>query len=139
MQVKGVRVAGCRNATLLQIRHSIPRQQGCLENSDHTSSEVARWNSYSRHSFLQSTLRWSFAMENRGGFIVIYKSCYILSEKPWLWNCDFHIQDLTVETVRKLLFNHIVANAPFLYPLKSSYGFLMYSGGKERVHWDRVG
>ena len=146
MQVKEVRVAGCMNATLLQTRHSIPRQQVCLEDCDHTFNEVERWNCYSRHRFLQGTLLWWFAMENSGGlkdrnklqFFLIYKSYYLLSEKSWLWNCDFHIQDLIVESVRKLFFNQIAANSPFLYPLKNPYGFLMFSRGKERMHWDRM-
>ena len=40
------------------------------------------------------------------------------------------------------LFNPFVPNAPFLYPLKTSenfYGFLMFSGCRERVHWERMG
>ena len=35
-----------------------------------------------------------------------------------------------------------VPNGPFLYPLKTSekpYGFLMFSGGRERVYWERMG
>ena len=40
-----------------------------------------------------------------------------------------------------ILFNPFVPNAPFLYPLKTEnpYGFLMFSGGTERVHWERMG
>ena len=36
-----------------------------------------------------------------------------------------------------------VPNAPFLHPLKTSenlpYGFLMFSGGREKVHWVWMG
>ena len=35
------------------------------------------------------------------------------------------------------LFNPFVPNAPFLYPLKTS--FLMFSEGRERVHCERIG
>ena len=38
--------------------------------------------------------------------------------------------------------NSFVPNGPFLYPLKTSrkrYGFLMLSGGRERVHWEQMG
>ena len=31
-------------------------------------------------------------------------------------------------------FNPFVPNAPFLYP----YGFLMFSEGRERVHWEQM-
>ena len=31
-------------------------------------------------------------------------------------------------------FNPFVINVPFLYPLKTS----MFSGGRERVHWERM-
>ena len=38
-------------------------------------------------------------------------------------------------------FNPFVPNAPFLYPLKTSkpYGFLMFAGRIERVHWEQMG
>ena len=41
-------------------------------------------------------------------------------------------------------FNLFVPNAPFLYPLKilenlTVLDFLMFSGGRERVHWERMG
>ena len=40
--------------------------------------------------------------------------------------------------------NAFVPNAPFLYLLKTSenlkpYGFLMFSGGRERMHWEQMG
>ena len=39
-------------------------------------------------------------------------------------------------------FNRFIPNAPFLYPpenIRKPYGFLMFSGGRERVHWERMG
>ena len=33
--------------------------------------------------------------------------------------------------------NSFVPNTPFLYPLKTC--FLMFSGGRKRVHWERMG
>ena len=36
-------------------------------------------------------------------------------------------------------FNPFVPNAPFLYPLKTENDFLMFSGGRERVHRERMG
>ena len=43
----------------------------------------------------------------------------------------------------KKILNSFVPNAPFLYPLKSirktSYGFMMFSGGRERLHWGWMG
>ena len=39
-------------------------------------------------------------------------------------------------------FNAFVPNAPFLYPLKISetlQSFLMFSGGREKVNWARMG
>ena len=38
--------------------------------------------------------------------------------------------------------NPFVPNAPFLYPLKTSENrkvFLCFHGGRERVHWVRMG
>ena len=38
--------------------------------------------------------------------------------------------------------NSFVPNEPFLYPLKTSENrkvFFMLSGGRERVHWERMG
>ena len=39
------------------------------------------------------------------------------------------------------LFKPVVPNAPFLYPLKTSENLmvLMFSGGRERVHWEQIG
>ena len=40
-----------------------------------------------------------------------------------------------------LHFNPFVPNAPFLYPLKISENrkvFRTFSGGRERVHWERM-
>ena len=37
--------------------------------------------------------------------------------------------------------NPFVPNVPFLYPLKATekpYGFLLFSRGRERVHWERM-
>ena len=42
----------------------------------------------------------------------------------------------------KNCFNPFVPNAPFLYPLKTSENltiFLCFQGGRERVHWERIG
>ena len=36
-----------------------------------------------------------------------------------------------------LTVNTFVPNAPFIYPLKTS-GSLMFSGGRERVHWEQM-
>ena len=33
------------------------------------------------------------------------------------------------------LINPLVPNAPFFH----LYGFLMFSGGRERIHWERMG
>ena len=44
---------------------------------------------------------------------------------------------LEIETI-----NPFVPNAPFLYPLKTSENrkvFLCFHGGRERVHWVRMG
>ena len=40
-----------------------------------------------------------------------------------------------------IVVNPFVPNASFFYPLKISenLGFLMFSGGSERVHWERMG
>ena len=42
-----------------------------------------------------------------------------------------------------MLINPFVCNAPFLYPLKTSenlkVSFLMFSGGREMVHWEQTG
>ena len=35
--------------------------------------------------------------------------------------------------------NPFVPNAPFLYPLKTENTFLMFSGRREGVHWERMG
>ena len=38
--------------------------------------------------------------------------------------------------------NPFVLNAPFLYPpenIRKPYGFLMFSGGRERLHWEQMG
>ena len=38
--------------------------------------------------------------------------------------------------------NPFVTNAPFLYPpenIRKLYGFLMFSGGRERMHWEQMG
>ena len=40
------------------------------------------------------------------------------------------------------MLNPFVPNAPFYYPLNTSEkpsGFLMYSGSRERVHWEQMG
>ena len=40
------------------------------------------------------------------------------------------------------LLNPFVPNASFLYPpenIRKPYGFLMFSGGRERVNWERMG
>ena len=36
--------------------------------------------------------------------------------------------------------NPFVSSVPFLYPLKTSenFSFLMFSGGRERVHWEQM-
>ena len=51
------------------------------------------------------------------------------------------LQDLQRITTQKMKFsiNPFVPNAPFLCPLKTSYGFLMSSGGSERVLWEQMG
>ena len=53
----------------------------------------------------------------------------------------------TVKTAVVLMFllltlNPFIPNAPFLYPLKTSekpYDFLIFSGARERVHWEQMG
>ena len=58
-----------------------------------------------------------------------------------------HIHKLTLSGQKQNLqkqvqncFNPFVSNAPFLYPLKTSENrFLMFSGSKERVHWEQLG
>ena len=40
------------------------------------------------------------------------------------------------------LFKHLFPNASFLYPLKTSEnlkGFLMFSGVREKLHWEKMG
>ena len=37
--------------------------------------------------------------------------------------------------------SQFVPNAPFLYPpenIRKPYGFLMFSGGRESVHWEQI-
>ena len=53
---------------------------------------------------------------------------------------------LTLEKVKLLYnafvnsqFNLFVPNAPFLYNLKTLENLLMFSGDRERVHWERMG
>ena len=41
-----------------------------------------------------------------------------------------------------LTLNPFVPNAPLLYPLRTSekpYGFLVFSGGRKKVHWEQMG
>ena len=35
--------------------------------------------------------------------------------------------------------NPFVANAPFLYPLKTPENLAVFLGGRERVHWEQMG
>ena len=38
-------------------------------------------------------------------------------------------------------FNPFIPNAPFLYPpenMRKPYGFRMFPGGRERVHWEQM-
>ena len=45
-----------------------------------------------------------------------------------------------VEAIIYLIVNPFVPNAPFLYPLKTSENrFLMFSGGRGKVHWEQMG
>ena len=49
---------------------------------------------------------------------------------------------LILTKISKDLINPFVPNALFFYPLKTSEnrkGFLMFSGGREREHWERMG
>ena len=53
-----------------------------------------------------------------------------------------YLRDNTSQLVWLNLLNLFVPNAPFPYPLKTKkkpQGFLMFSGGRERVHWERMG
>ena len=46
------------------------------------------------------------------------------------------------DNISLLHFNPFASNAPFFYPLKTSknfYGFLMFSGGKEKLHDKQMG
>ena len=71
-----------------------------------------------------------------------------------IFSCSFMQTSLQVFTWHKnyqcnisRMFSHsqlnpFVPNAPFLYPLETSENskvFLMFSGDRERVHWERMG
>ena len=46
------------------------------------------------------------------------------------------------DNISLLHFNPFAPNAPFFYPLKTSknyYGFLMFSGGREKLHDKQMG
>ena len=38
-----------------------------------------------------------------------------------------------------IMINPFVPNAPLLYPLKTSENLSMFSGSRERVHWEEIG
>ena len=40
---------------------------------------------------------------------------------------------------RRVNYNPFVPNFSFLYPLKTEKSFLMFSGGREMVHWEGMG
>ena len=45
------------------------------------------------------------------------------------------------EALKQVSYNPFVPNTPFLYPpenIRKSLGFL-FSGGRERVHWEQMG
>ena len=49
---------------------------------------------------------------------------------------------LEIQYSCNVTFNPFVPNPPFLYPLKTSENrkaILMFSGGRERVHWEQMG
>ena len=52
-------------------------------------------------------------------------------------NCDRCFPEVKSQKVIQI--NPFVPSAPFLYPLKTSESFLMFSGGRERVHWEQLG
>ena len=78
----------------------------------------------------------------------IQKSEYLAKEKSFLDEIKsvFHnfLRAIVWWKARKITdtsFNPFVPNAPFLYPLKTSENlkvFLMFSGGRERVHWEKM-
>ena len=41
--------------------------------------------------------------------------------------------------VKSHFFNPFIPNAPFLYLLKTSENRKVFSGGRERVHWEQMG
>ena len=56
-------------------------------------------------------------------------------------NCEYGLFSCSVYRF-SFMFNPFVSNAPFLYPLKTSekpYGFLMFSRGREMIHWEQMG
>ena len=48
-------------------------------------------------------------------------------------NCSYH------ERGNGPTVNPFVPDASFLYPLKTSKGFVVFSGDRKRVHWERMG
>ena len=57
-----------------------------------------------------------------------------LNEKP-------HKKSMTTKLIYENHINPFVPSAPFLYPLKSSENRknFLFSGGRERMHWEKMG
>ena len=48
--------------------------------------------------------------------------------------------DHTIIIPKSFTVNQLAPNAPFLYPLNTSENLMvLFSGGTERVHWERMG
>ena len=82
---------------------------------------------------------------NKGDFSPISKGHYKKNFKfitRLLGNVKISNTVAAVNVIERLLFNPIGPSVPFsLSPenIRKSYGFLMFSRGRERMHWERMG
>ena len=80
--------------------------------------------------------------------IILLKWFVVISKEErvfvWIskWWRQYTIIKCCCTLIAQIIINPFASNAPFLYPLKTwekPFCFLIFSGVKEREHWERIG
>ena len=85
-----------------------------------------------------------FVSRNKMPFLIYYLDFFHLSELSLLasiyWKNFWHVTEFQVPFLILLFLFHLISSVLFVFFLSiQPYDFLMFSGGRERLHWERMG
>ena len=69
----------------------------------------------------------------------VYSNTPVIFSQPPQFLCLSNIEALRCDVYCRMELNPFAPNSPPPENIRKPYGFLMFSGGRERMHWEQMG